>query len=176
MAVLTWVGSGYVEASFIDELLDIERTPRKPSYDLSAAVNLTLVDCAYEPDALHWRWDDDVLASTAQIIADQFVDYAVKAEVLRHMYSEVKGRIKDEVLRDSCSKTLAAASLGSRFFDMTLDYENSKTIEEKQKGFERRRVRKLIHRGSYQRAAELYDEINKLEKINSDSIKENAAS
>lgn len=55
MSLLTMVGSRLIPPSTIAELLDIEKTPRKPSYTTCSAVNLTLVDTQYEDNEPHWR-------------------------------------------------------------------------------------------------------------------------
>lgn len=171
MAALTWVGAGRMQPSYIDELLDVERTPRKPSYDLMTPTNLSLIDCSYDPENLHWRWDDEMLSSTAEIIADQYVDHAVKAEVLRNMYEDVTKKLKDDGLREMCNDHFAASSFGSKLLELDLSFENSKSIEEKQKSYEQREVRNLMHKGFYSRAARLFDEQNN--NVENDEVSSN---
>lgn len=48
VAVLLLVGQGLEEPSVVAELLDIEKHPRKPLYDLADESGLVLFDCAFE--------------------------------------------------------------------------------------------------------------------------------
>ena len=51
MAVLFLVGQGYEQPSIVDELLDIDRTPAKPVYEMASEIPLVLWDCIYpHPD------------------------------------------------------------------------------------------------------------------------------
>ena len=48
MAVLFLVGKGLEEESIVSTLLDIEKTPRKPNYELADDAGLVLYDCVFE--------------------------------------------------------------------------------------------------------------------------------
>ncbi|WPH00407.1 Hypothetical protein R9X50_00323400 [Acrodontium crateriforme] len=51
VAVLFLVGQGYEKPSIIDELLDIEKTPAKPHYEMASDAPLVLWDCIFpQPD------------------------------------------------------------------------------------------------------------------------------
>lgn len=47
VAMLFLVGQGYEEPSIIDDLLDVQKTPAKPMYDMASDVPLVLWDCIF---------------------------------------------------------------------------------------------------------------------------------
>ena len=47
VAILFLVGQGYEEPSIVDELLDVEKCPRKPMYEIGADAPLVLWDCVF---------------------------------------------------------------------------------------------------------------------------------
>ncbi|KAI4114175.1 MAG: hypothetical protein LQ345_005008 [Seirophora villosa] len=53
VAILFLIGQGLEKPSLIDDLLDIEKTPQKPVYDMADAAPLVLKDCKFEPE-LQW--------------------------------------------------------------------------------------------------------------------------
>ncbi len=56
-AILFLVGQGYEQPSIVDDLLDIEKTPAKPIYDMAADTPLVLWDCIF-PEASNIGQDD----------------------------------------------------------------------------------------------------------------------
>jgi tRNA pseudouridine38/39 synthase len=47
VAVVFLVGQGYEDSSVVDRLLDVEKTPGKPAYDMASDVPLVLWDCIF---------------------------------------------------------------------------------------------------------------------------------
>ncbi|KAL8901135.1 MAG: hypothetical protein Q9207_005351 [Kuettlingeria erythrocarpa] len=58
VAILFLIGQGLEKPSLIDDLLDIDKTPRKPIYDMADAAPLVLEDCKFEPE-LQWVYIGD---------------------------------------------------------------------------------------------------------------------
>lgn len=56
MAVLFLVGQGREQPEAVDQMLDVERTPGKPEYEMAADTPLVLADCAYEEGSVDWRY------------------------------------------------------------------------------------------------------------------------
>ncbi|KAL8688515.1 MAG: hypothetical protein Q9218_005591 [Villophora microphyllina] len=54
VAILFLIGQGLEKPSLVDELLDIERTPQKPTYDMADAAPLVLEDCKFPSLNLQW--------------------------------------------------------------------------------------------------------------------------
>ncbi|KAF4697214.1 tRNA pseudouridine synthase 3 [Perkinsus olseni] len=59
MEVLMLVGRGLEQPEVVDALLDIEKTPGKPSYDLADGAGLVLFDCEYDVDWLDQNAEED---------------------------------------------------------------------------------------------------------------------
>ncbi|WWC62231.1 tRNA pseudouridine(38-40) synthase [Kwoniella dejecticola CBS 10117] len=55
IAVLFLVGSGLEDPTIVRDLLDVEKYPSKPTYNMGDALPLTLHECAYE-GILDWRF------------------------------------------------------------------------------------------------------------------------
>jgi tRNA pseudouridine38/39 synthase len=59
MNVLFMIGRGDEEPSLIDNLLDIQKIPTRPEYDMAPGENLILSDCGFED----LKWQTGVYAS-----------------------------------------------------------------------------------------------------------------
>jgi tRNA pseudouridine38/39 synthase len=59
VAILFLVGQGYENPSIVDDLLDIQRTPAKPIYDMAADTPLVLWDCIFPEPSEIGRDDHD---------------------------------------------------------------------------------------------------------------------
>ncbi|CAG8478530.1 12915_t:CDS:2 [Acaulospora morrowiae] len=57
VAILFLVGQGLEDPSVIDDLLDIEKTPAKPNYEMANELPLVLYDCQY--DDVKWQYCRD---------------------------------------------------------------------------------------------------------------------
>lgn len=58
VAILFLIGQGLEKPCLVDDLLDIEKTPRKPVYDMADAAPLVLEDCKFSPE-LQWVYLGD---------------------------------------------------------------------------------------------------------------------
>lgn len=58
VAILFLIGQGLEKPSLIDDLLDTNKTPQKPVYDMADAAPLVLEDCKFEPK-LQWVYIGD---------------------------------------------------------------------------------------------------------------------
>ena len=159
MGILMYIGMGFAKPEMIDELLDIEISPRKPRFDIASAVHLALVDCDYESSDISWRWSDDALSDTAEILAENYALYSAKAEILRHMFTDVKSKIVDENIANMCQAGFLRGIVNPDPSDFTrFELESTKTIAEKQTTSKRRQVTRLMNRGRYLSAAQLRHE------------------
>lgn len=64
VAVLFLVGQGLEDPKLVDQLLDIEKNPGRPAYEMAEDAPLVLWDCVFpdrddEEDALHWVYNGD---------------------------------------------------------------------------------------------------------------------
>jgi tRNA pseudouridine38/39 synthase len=69
MALLFLVGSGLEPASVISDLLDVDKVPCKPDYEMAHELPLLLWKCEFDAEALNWQKDrsgQDVMRSRLQ--------------------------------------------------------------------------------------------------------------
>ena len=66
VAILFLVGQGLEKPSIVRELLDVEKNPRRPTYEMATDTPLVLWDCIFpheddedRKDALHWLYVGD---------------------------------------------------------------------------------------------------------------------
>ncbi|XP_031989427.1 tRNA pseudouridine(38/39) synthase isoform X2 [Corvus moneduloides] len=83
MAVLFLIGQGMESPDVIDELLDVEKNPRKPQYSMAVEFPLVLYDCEF-PD-LQWLYDPEVQGFNVTHLQQLWASHAVKTHVLRDM-------------------------------------------------------------------------------------------
>ncbi|NWR62284.1 PUS3 synthase, partial [Bucorvus abyssinicus] len=83
MAILFLIGQRMESPEIIDELLDVEKNPRKPQYSMAVEFPLVLYDCAFEN--LRWVYDRDVQTFNVTHLQQLWAQHAVKAQALRHM-------------------------------------------------------------------------------------------
>ncbi|XP_060679018.1 tRNA pseudouridine(38/39) synthase [Hemiscyllium ocellatum] len=85
-AVLLLIGQGLEEPEVIDQLLDVDRNPRKPQYSMAVDYPLVLYDCAYEN--LEWIVDPDARSFTVSQLHSMWTQHAIKTRIL---YSMLQG-------------------------------------------------------------------------------------
>ncbi|KAM6334552.1 tRNA pseudouridine(38/39) synthase [Alca torda] len=83
MAILFLIGQGMERPEIIDELLDVEKNPRKPQYSMAVEFPLVLYDCAFEN--LQWLYDREVQGFNVTHLQQLWANHAVKTQVLRNM-------------------------------------------------------------------------------------------
>ncbi|XP_009953951.1 PREDICTED: tRNA pseudouridine(38/39) synthase, partial [Leptosomus discolor] len=83
MAVLFLIGQGMESPEIIDELLDVEKNPRKPQYSMAVEFPLVLYDCEFEN--LRWLYDREVQEFNVTHLQQLWANHAVKTQVLRNM-------------------------------------------------------------------------------------------
>ncbi|KAM6043407.1 tRNA pseudouridine(38/39) synthase isoform 2-T2 [Chlamydotis macqueenii] len=83
MAVLFLIGQKMEKPEIIDELLDVEKNPRKPQYSMAVEFPLVLYDCEFEN--LQWLYDREVQEFNVTHLQQLWANQAVKTQVLRSM-------------------------------------------------------------------------------------------
>ncbi|QLQ79252.1 hypothetical protein HG537_0B05990 [Torulaspora globosa] len=89
MANLFLVGQGLEEVSLISDMLDVEKTPRKPIYDMASDLPLILYDCKF-PDMewLETNLDDYKAIKYGKGVSALTLNYQLKAEIAQ-IFKEV---------------------------------------------------------------------------------------
>ncbi|NXF40512.1 PUS3 synthase, partial [Nyctibius bracteatus] len=83
MAILFLIGQRMESPEIIDELLDVEKNPRKPQYSMAVEFPLVLYDCEFEN--LRWLYDREVQEFNVTHLQQLWANHAVKTQVLRNM-------------------------------------------------------------------------------------------
>ncbi|KAF1469933.1 tRNA pseudouridine(38/39) synthase, partial [Eudyptula minor novaehollandiae] len=83
VAILFLIGQRMESPEIIDELLDVEKNPRKPQYSMAVEFPLVLYDCEFEN--LQWLYDREVQEFNITHLQQLWADHAVKTQVLRNM-------------------------------------------------------------------------------------------
>ncbi|KAM8795506.1 tRNA pseudouridine(38/39) synthase [Eudromia elegans] len=83
MAILFLVGQGMEQPEIIDELLDVEKNPRKPQYSMAVEFPLVLYECHFED--VPWQYDGAAHAFTVAHLQRLWAAEAVKARLLRDL-------------------------------------------------------------------------------------------
>jgi tRNA pseudouridine38/39 synthase len=80
-AVLFLIGQHLEQPTIIDQLLDIEKNPKKPVYDLASEIPLVLWDCAFE--GIQWNYDVENNQRLYQHLQTMWNDYTIRSDVVR---------------------------------------------------------------------------------------------
>ncbi|NXI51891.1 PUS3 synthase, partial [Chloroceryle aenea] len=83
VAILFLIGQRMESPEIIDELLDVEKNPRKPQYSMAVEFPLVLYDCEFEN--LQWFYDREVQEFNVTHLQQLWATHAVKTQVLRDM-------------------------------------------------------------------------------------------
>ncbi|NXG40044.1 PUS3 synthase, partial [Dromaius novaehollandiae] len=83
MAILFLIGQRMESPEIIEELLDVEKNPRKPQYSMAVEFPLVLYDCEFEN--VEWLYDREVQEFNVTHLQQLWANHAVKTQVLRDM-------------------------------------------------------------------------------------------
>ncbi|XP_077129705.1 tRNA pseudouridine(38/39) synthase [Ranitomeya variabilis] len=81
MGVLFLIGQGKEKPEVIRELLDVEKNPCKPQYNMAVEFPLVLYDCEF--DGVHWIGEKDLQSVTVSHLQRLWTREAVKSHILR---------------------------------------------------------------------------------------------
>ncbi|VDM47153.1 unnamed protein product [Toxocara canis] len=151
MALLYEIGRGNEKPEVISELLDIERTPRKPTYGLAPSSPLCLFDCSYGDIDLKWNWDVVSLRKIKSQLLATWADFQAKSIILRRMVAGIEQMVPEvekdldglsEFLRPSGSAPRVYVPLNKRPTCDGLDEKREKIRARKAKSDEMRKTKR----------------------------------
>uniref|UniRef100_A0A3B5R8T6 Pseudouridylate synthase 3 n=1 Tax=Xiphophorus maculatus TaxID=8083 RepID=A0A3B5R8T6_XIPMA len=90
MAVLLLIGQKLEALEIINQLLDVEKTPRKPQYSMAVDYPLVLYDCHF--DGLTWQQEAEEVSHVLSSLQRHWTQSAVKAQVLLGMIRGLEER------------------------------------------------------------------------------------
>ncbi|XP_051543158.1 tRNA pseudouridine(38/39) synthase-like [Myxocyprinus asiaticus] len=83
MALLLLIGQKLEAPEIIDQLLDVEKNPRKPQYSMAVDYPLVLYDCHFE--GVNWRTEPEEESHVLNSLHQHWVQTSVKTQVLLGM-------------------------------------------------------------------------------------------
>lgn len=81
------IGNENIET--ISELLDIQKNPARPHYNLANHLPLCLFECTYPHGILNWIYDTNVLRKTIEKLQNAWAEYQIKATMVKTMINEI---------------------------------------------------------------------------------------
>lgn len=89
VTVLVFVGRGNEDVTVIRELLDVEKHPCKPQYNLASELPLCLYACDYDDEEVKWIYDRECHADNIEHMQEQWASYSIKTTMIRRMLSDM---------------------------------------------------------------------------------------
>ncbi|XP_041829979.1 tRNA pseudouridine(38/39) synthase [Melanotaenia boesemani] len=90
MAVLLLIGQKLEAPNIIEQLLDVEKNPRKPQYSMAVDYPLVLYDCHFE--GLIWQQDSEEMNHVLSSLQQHWTQSAVRAHLLNGMIQGLEDR------------------------------------------------------------------------------------
>ncbi|CAH8829032.1 unnamed protein product [Trichobilharzia szidati] len=89
-SVLFMVGRGYESPSVVDDLLDLNKTPAKPQYQLSADFPLLFITGEYPESALNWETSEAAQLHLVKHYQKLWSEYGVRSAVIKRILDFVE--------------------------------------------------------------------------------------
>ncbi|CAG4949328.1 unnamed protein product [Parnassius apollo] len=84
MGLLLLIGQGHEKPDIMTELLDIEKNPRKPQYNMALDVPLNLFHCSYDlEETSEWVYHEDELRSVIATLQGDWAINRIKTTMIR---------------------------------------------------------------------------------------------
>ncbi|CAH2101944.1 unnamed protein product [Euphydryas editha] len=142
MGILLLVGQGRESPDIVQELLNIDKNPRKPQYNIALDTPLNLYECSYEIEN-QWIYDVGELRNVIKHIQNEWTLHSVKTTMMRDclqslekIYSDIKetkDSEDDESERDSITSHTDCLLQGvqSKVYKPLLKRQTCSSLEER---------------------------------------------
>ncbi|XP_045457945.1 tRNA pseudouridine(38/39) synthase [Melitaea cinxia] len=142
MGILLLVGQGRESPDIVQELLNIDKNPRKPQYGIALDTPLNLYECSYEVDN-HWIYDENELKIIIKHIQNEWTVSNVKTTMMRdclqsleelyHNMKETKDGDNNKSERDSVTSHTDCLLQGvqSKVYKPLLKRQTCSSLEER---------------------------------------------
>ncbi|KAH9504417.1 tRNA pseudouridine synthase 3 [Bulinus truncatus] len=88
VSVLFLIGQGKEDLMVLDELLDVNKNPRKPQYAMASELPLVLFDCDFG-DNLEWIYEADWHEDNIRHLQQLWAQHTIKATMIKKMLEEL---------------------------------------------------------------------------------------
>ncbi|KAL7060045.1 hypothetical protein AAHC03_09393 [Spirometra sp. Aus1] len=141
-SILLSIGRGLEKPELIDSLLDIEKTPRKPQYQISAPE--PLVFCEPEYEGLEWQTSPAAREEIVRHIQRMWTEQTVRSTLTTHMLDRIEQDLFPECQQNNylwpiCHEAPFTPSKNRR---PILKRSTEESLEEKIKNYESKKCRK----------------------------------
>ncbi|KAJ8707658.1 hypothetical protein PYW07_011335 [Mythimna separata] len=146
MAVLLLIGQGKETPEVISELLDVEKHPRKPQYNMALDVPLNLFHCSYDLPGSGWRVDKQQLSIVLSQLQKEWTIQSIKTTMIKEVINELEsqylklcdGDIKDSDIVMAYTDDLLPGPKAKVYIPL-LDRATCSSLEEKIEHHKRKR-------------------------------------
>ncbi|KAF3422522.1 hypothetical protein E2986_04841 [Frieseomelitta varia] len=138
MGVLFLIGQGKEEPEIILELLNIEKYPKKPQYNLAHEIPLNLWYCEY--DTKEWYIDKNELINTIKFLQKDWTLNTIKSVMIENMLSDLEDSIdcKDIFFQSDC----LLLGIQPRMYQRLMKRPTCESLESKIKHYESKKKKK----------------------------------
>lgn len=88
VAILFLIGQGLESPSVLDQLLDVQRTPCKPQYNMALEIPLVLFNCDF--DDISWQYDKEAHLATISHLQEVWSSHAIRADIVKQMLESLE--------------------------------------------------------------------------------------
>ncbi|GAB6022341.1 hypothetical protein CHUAL_006462 [Chamberlinius hualienensis] len=88
VAILFHIGQQLEEPSLVKELLDVNKNPCKPQYNMAEGFPLVLFDCCF--DDINWYYNSEALSTAVENLQGLWSNYAIRTEMIRKILSHLE--------------------------------------------------------------------------------------
>ncbi|KAK3087246.1 hypothetical protein FSP39_003526 [Pinctada imbricata] len=147
VSVLFMVGQGKERPEIIEELLDIDRLPRKPQYTMASEIPLNLFEAEFTND-LEWIYEVDWHEENIKHLQQLWAQHAVKAQMLKSILDEMdKAKVETDCdiapWADLCGPVYNQSEwiipARTKVHKPLLDRQTCESLEERMEHFAKRR-------------------------------------
>lgn len=88
VALLFMIGQGKERPEIIDDLLDVEKNPRKPQYNMASELPLNLFDAEFAAD-VEWTYEADWHEENIKHLQQIWAQHIIRASMIRKMLEDM---------------------------------------------------------------------------------------
>jgi tRNA pseudouridine38/39 synthase len=94
VAILFLIGQGKEEIDLVKSLLDIEKYPSTPNYQIASELPLVLFDCQF--NGVQWICDQSTLRLTICHLQRHWASFQIRATMIKSMLNNLESDITDQ--------------------------------------------------------------------------------
>ncbi|CAH8434402.1 unnamed protein product [Heterobilharzia americana] len=95
VSILFMVGRGYESPSVVDDLLDLNKTPAKPQYQLAADFPLLFITGDYPESLLSWETSEAAQLDLVKHYQKLWSEYGIRSAIVKRILNYVEGSIQN---------------------------------------------------------------------------------